>query len=74
MEWTCRECGNEVTADDVVLVVTIGWVALDGDTGVCPLCKENGSDPLVPSPLGRIEASRRHIEATRELIRKSCKG
>ncbi len=40
MLWICRECANEVEANDLVLATTIGWTALDGDTGVCPVCSQ----------------------------------
>ncbi len=38
MLWVCRECGSEVSAASDVLVATIGWTGLDGDSGVCSPC------------------------------------
>jgi hypothetical protein len=38
MLWVCRECGTEVSAASDVLVSSIGWTGLDGDTGLCSLC------------------------------------
>lgn len=39
MLWVCRECGTEVSAASDVLVSSIGWTGLDGDTGLCSVCE-----------------------------------
>jgi hypothetical protein len=36
--WICRECGTEVSAASLLLVASLGWIGLDGDTGVCAPC------------------------------------
>jgi hypothetical protein len=43
--WTCRDCGIEVLAADPVLVTTIGWTGLDGNTGRCAPCSLLEDDP-----------------------------
>ena len=75
MEWTCRECGNSVGAADIVFVITIGWVGLDGDTGICPICNgapsHDAQHDLIPSSRARIEQSRRLIAMTQDTVRKA---
>jgi hypothetical protein len=48
MIWVCRDCGNEASASDVVLVMSLGWRGLDGDTGVCAPCAAQQSDQPPP--------------------------
>jgi hypothetical protein len=40
--WFCRECGAEVSSPEELLVVSIGWTALDGDSGICSPCGRKG--------------------------------
>lgn len=72
MLWICRECGHEVEAKDPVLVTTIGWTALDGDTGICAPCG------VAPPPVhiaervaDLIERSDRAIASTHARIAQS---
>ncbi len=44
MLWVCRDCGSEVSAASDVLVATIGWTGLDGDSGVCSPCSRRQRD------------------------------
>jgi hypothetical protein len=72
--WVCRECGLEVEARDPVLVITIGWTGLDGDTGVCSPCKRRPPIALGKSARAsavRIEASTRAVATSRARVRQA---
>jgi ribosomal protein L37AE/L43A len=75
MMWICRDCGNEVAGADAVLVTTIGWTALDGDTGRCPMCSHPGDrealHPLVASSEALERQARRAIEITKAMVERS---
>jgi hypothetical protein len=77
MIWICRDCGTEASASDVVLVMSLGWQGLDGDTGVCWPCVAKQSDrPPARTEIGRlteqrIERSGRAVAASRLLVDRS---
>ena len=72
MDWICRDCGSQVVADDLALVVHAGWTGLDGDTGSCPVCSDRQlHDRAHRRALGtveRIEESERAVAMTRALV------
>jgi hypothetical protein len=73
MLWICRDCGNEVAANDAVLATTIGWTGLDGDTGVCPVCSEPrtaGLSPRAAEAAIRRARTDRAIEISRAMRRR----
>lgn len=75
MEWTCRDCGNEVVANDVVLVATIGWTGLDGDTGRCPVCSHPGEpesiNPRLAASAARHARSLRALGVSQRMVEKA---
>jgi hypothetical protein len=75
MEWICRDCGHVVSATDEVLAITIGWTALDGDTGVCPICsigdRSVDSQTLGGEPARRRQITRRLVAATHARVAKA---
>ena len=69
--WVCRDCGLEVEARDSVLVSTIGWTALDGDTGVCAPCSRRAAattTSAVRRTLHCLEASERAVATSRARV------
>lgn len=76
MLWMCRDCGLEVVAADPVLVTTIGWTGLDGDTGVCSICsgrgrRRSGVHPRTHETALRHERSDRAVAVSRALIERA---
>jgi hypothetical protein len=67
MLWICRECGAEVAASDQILVVTIGWTALDGDTGVCSPCVRRSKGDATTGNLF-AQRTRRVIETSERAV------
>ena len=77
MEWTCRECGMQVVASHEILVLTIGWTGLDGDTGVCTICDRRArtrlKHPQAQEMRDRCEASQRAIAISRAMMRRTTR-
>src|SRR5438132_1402675 len=69
MLWICRDCGNEVAAIDSVLVATVGWTALDGDTGRCPICSEPRRSQTLYPRAAESAARRVRTESAIEISR-----
>lgn len=72
MLWICRECGVEISADDDLVATWIGWIALDGDTGICPPCgglaASESASARLRQAAHRRERSDRAITTTRLMI------
>jgi hypothetical protein len=75
MLWICRDCGNGVFAANALLVTTMGWTALDGDTGMCPICSrpQEAADAgfFARSAAIRLERANRAIAVSRTLVERS---
>jgi hypothetical protein len=70
--WICRDCGTEASAKDAALAIGIGWTALDGHTGLCPICSHPTTasrTTLLDRSRARIRQSRERVVITRERIR-----
>lgn len=69
--WICLDCGTEAYTRDPALLVSMGWAGLDGDTAICPICRdpEVAARSWVLNSRVRIEQSRQQLVLTEQRIR-----
>lgn len=75
MVWICRDCGTESATSDPVVVTSLGWSGLDGDTGICPQCAATAiteaAHPRACSSAHRHEQSLRALALSRSMVERS---